>query len=135
MSTSTIWHHESSNELFSVTKSHSRFKFISRFITFDDKASRTEHWKTDNFACMRELFHLMSLATLNAYILHLCCQSMKLCNRTVEPLVSSSTIQISKQNMAYYSGVSVIQQPHIHITSCNMLASPKLPKVILLNTM
>ena len=62
MSTSTIWHHESSNELFSVTMSHSRFKFISCFITSDDKGSRTEHWKTDKFACMRELFRLMSVS-------------------------------------------------------------------------
>ena len=49
MSISTIWHHESSNDL-----------FISRFITFDDKASRAERWKTDKFACMRELFELMN---------------------------------------------------------------------------
>ena len=49
MSISTIWHHESSNDL-----------FISRFITFDGKASRAERWKTDKFACMRELFELMN---------------------------------------------------------------------------
>ena len=61
MSTSTIWHHESSNDLFSATMSHSRFKFISRFIAFDDKASRAERWKTDKFACMKELVKLMNV--------------------------------------------------------------------------
>ena len=40
---------------------HSRFKFISRFIILDDKASRAERWKTDKFACMRELFELMNV--------------------------------------------------------------------------
>ena len=58
MSTSTIWHHESSSDLLSATVSHSRFKFISRFITFDGKASRKERWKTDKFACMRKLFKM-----------------------------------------------------------------------------
>ena len=61
MSTSTIWHHASSNNFFSTTISYSRLKFISRFITFDDKASRTERWKTDQFACMSELFELMNV--------------------------------------------------------------------------
>ena len=61
MSTSTIWHHESSNDLFSATMRHSRVKFISCFITFSDKACRTERWKTDKFACMRELFELMNV--------------------------------------------------------------------------
>ena len=37
MNSSTIWHHESSNDLFSATMSNSRFKFISRLIPFDDK--------------------------------------------------------------------------------------------------
>ena len=61
ISTSAIWHHESSNDILSATMSHSRFKFISRFITFDGKASRKERWKTDKFACMRELFKLMNV--------------------------------------------------------------------------
>ena len=63
MSTSTIWRHESSDDLFSATMTHSGFKFISRFITFDDKASRTERWKTDKFACMRDLFELMNVGS------------------------------------------------------------------------
>ena len=44
-----------------ATMSHSHFKFISRVITFDDKASRKERWKTNKFACMRELFELMNV--------------------------------------------------------------------------
>ena len=61
MNSSTIWHQESSNDLFSATMSNSRFNFISRFITFDDKSSRAERWKTDKFACMRELFEMMNI--------------------------------------------------------------------------
>ena len=64
MSTSTIWHHKSSNDMFSATMSHSYFKFISCFITFIDKTSRTEHWKTDKFACMREMFELMNVGNV-----------------------------------------------------------------------
>ena len=48
---------------------------------------------------------------------------MRLCTRTVEPLVSRSTIQISQQNVAYNSGVSVIQQPRIHITPYHLLVT------------
>ena len=43
-----------------ATMSHIHFKLINRFITLDDKASRKEHWKTDKFACMRDLFELMN---------------------------------------------------------------------------
>ena len=116
MSTSTIWHHRSSNNLFSATMSHSCFKFISCFITFDDKASRTECWKTDKFACMRELFELMNVGNVKCRYP----SPMLSINETLYPYYGaiglSSAIQISQQNMAYYSGVSVIQQPHIHIT-------------------
>ena len=48
-------------DLFSASMLHSRFKFINCFITFDDKASRTECWKTDKFACIRELSELMNV--------------------------------------------------------------------------
>ena len=61
MNSSTIWHHESLNDLFSATMSNSRFKSISRFITFDDKSSRADRWKTDKFACMRNLFEMMNI--------------------------------------------------------------------------
>ena len=35
-----IWYHESSNYLFAATMSLKRFHFLTRFIEFDDKASR-----------------------------------------------------------------------------------------------
>ena len=37
-----------------------RFKFICCLITFDDKETRNDRWKTDKFACMRELFEDMN---------------------------------------------------------------------------
>ena len=37
-----------------------RFKFICHLITFTDKETRNERWKTDKFACMRELFEDMN---------------------------------------------------------------------------
>ena len=44
-----------------ATMSHIHIKLINQFITLDDKASRKEHWKTDKFACMRDLFELMNV--------------------------------------------------------------------------
>ena len=35
-----IWYHESSNDLYAVTISFKRFHFLTRFIEFDDKATR-----------------------------------------------------------------------------------------------
>ena len=32
-----------------------RFKFLCCLITFDDKETRNDRWKTDKFACVREL--------------------------------------------------------------------------------
>ena len=37
-----------------------RFKFICHLTTFDDKEARNDRWKTDKFACMRELFEDMN---------------------------------------------------------------------------
>ena len=36
------------------------FMFMSCFITFDDKEKRPDRWKTDKFACIRELFEAMN---------------------------------------------------------------------------
>ena len=33
----------------------------NRFITFDDKPTRGERWKSDKFACMREIFELFNV--------------------------------------------------------------------------
>ena len=104
MSTSTIWYHESSNGLFSATMSHNRFKFISRFITFDDKTSRAERWKTDKFAGMRELFELMGVVNAN-------CRYPSPMLSVDETLYPYCGVIGFKQ---YYSGVSVIPEPRIH---------------------
>ena len=55
-----IWNHESSHDMFTATMFENRFKFISCFITFDDEATRADRWKTDKFACIRELFEAMN---------------------------------------------------------------------------
>ena len=57
---STIWNHESAHDIFSATMSEKRFELISRFITFADKTSTAERWKSDKFACLRELFDQMN---------------------------------------------------------------------------
>ena len=93
MSTSTIWHHKSSNDLFSATMFHSRFKFITRFIAFDDKASRTDRWKTDKFACMRELFELMNADNAKCRYPLLMLSVNETLSRTVKLLISSTTIE------------------------------------------
>ena len=33
-----------------------RFHFLTRFIEFDDKASREEMWQFDKFVCISDLF-------------------------------------------------------------------------------
>ena len=55
-----IWNHESSHDIFSSTMSYNRFQFIRKFITFDDKPTRNDRWKSDKFACLRELFEMMN---------------------------------------------------------------------------
>ena len=52
----TIWHHETANDYFEAMMSLNRFVFISRFITFDEKSTRAEHWRYRKFACMRSFF-------------------------------------------------------------------------------
>ena len=51
-----IWNHESAHDKIYATMSLHRFKFICRLITFDNKETRNDRWKTDRFACMRKLF-------------------------------------------------------------------------------
>ena len=51
-----IGNHESSYDMITATMSKNRFKFISRFITFDDKLTKADRWKNDKFTCMKELF-------------------------------------------------------------------------------
>ena len=60
MDRETIWHHVSANDMFEATMSLNRFVFISRFLTFDDKPTRTECWRYDKFSCMREIMEDMN---------------------------------------------------------------------------
>ena len=55
-----IWNHESARDVFAMTMLYNRFQFIRRFITFDDKSTRGDRWKSDKFACQRELFEMMN---------------------------------------------------------------------------
>ena len=41
--------------------SENRFKFICRFVTFDNKPTRADGWKGDKFACIREYFVAMNI--------------------------------------------------------------------------
>ena len=134
-SINTIWHHESSNNLFSAPISNSCFNFISRFIPFDNKASRTERWKTDRFTCMRELFQLINVGKVKW--------------RYPSPMLSvdetlylyRGAICFKQQNpnkpakYGLFSGVSAIQQPRMQITHYHVLVIQKLSKVMLLHTM
>ena len=55
-----IWNHESAHDIFAATMSYNWFQFIGRFITFDDKSTRGDCWKSDKFACLRELFEMIN---------------------------------------------------------------------------
>ena len=52
----TVWHHESSNNLFSATMPRKHFSFLCTVIQFDDAPTRAQLWKEDKFACFREYF-------------------------------------------------------------------------------
>ena len=58
--TRDLWFHESSNDLFAAAMSWNRFHFISKFITFDNKATRDDCWKYDKYPCIREHFEMTS---------------------------------------------------------------------------
>ena len=58
MNQNIIWNHEAAHSLFGAGMSLSRFQFITRLVTFDDKATREDRWQYDKFACMREFFKL-----------------------------------------------------------------------------
>ena len=63
-----IWNHESAHDIIGATMSLYRFKFICHLITFDDKETRNDRWKTDKFACMRDL--LEDINEINARMRH-----------------------------------------------------------------
>ena len=55
-----IWNRESTHDIIGATMSLHRFQFICRLITFDDKQTQKNRWKTDKFAFMREIFEDMN---------------------------------------------------------------------------
>ena len=46
--------------MYSLLRCPKTFMFMNCFITFDDKEKRPDRWKTDKFACIRELFEAMN---------------------------------------------------------------------------
>ena len=62
----SIWYHESSCSIFPVTMSLNRFSFITRFLQFDDRSTREERKKYDNFACFRDFFEKVNENNANA---------------------------------------------------------------------
>ena len=51
---------KTSNNIFSATMSFKRFQFIHKFITFDDKSTHNDRWKSDKYAYLCELFEIMN---------------------------------------------------------------------------
>ena len=51
-----LWDKEIGPQVYNATMSRNRFKFIMRFITFDNKETRAERYKSDKFAAMRDIF-------------------------------------------------------------------------------
>ena len=47
-----------SHPIFQATMSVHRFKFLVRFLSFDDKTTRNERWQTDRFAACRTVFEM-----------------------------------------------------------------------------
>ena len=52
--TDEIFYHRSSPDIFAATMNAMRFKFLRRFIEFDDFTTRPERWQSDKFAAFRE---------------------------------------------------------------------------------
>ena len=65
MNQNVIWNHEAAHSIFGAM-SLSRFQFITRFITFDDKAAREDRWQYDKFTCMREFFEAVNVNNARA---------------------------------------------------------------------
>ena len=113
---STIWNHESAHDIFSATMSEKCFEFIGRFITFDGKTSRPERWKSDKFACLRELFEQMNENNSRW--------------RNPSELLANNTALASLQSTFYYIEVYVILLQLILSLHYHMLVNLKLLKVL-----
>ena len=55
-----LYRSPSGNPLFSAVMSESRFRFLQRMITFDDKNTRKNRHKSDRFAAFREIFEMFN---------------------------------------------------------------------------
>ena len=53
-----LWNPQIGPSVYSATVSLNRFKFILRFVTFDDPETRNERWKTDKFTAIRSIFEI-----------------------------------------------------------------------------
>lgn len=51
-----LWDKEIGPKIYNATMSMNRYKFIMRFVTFDNKETRAERYKKDKFAAMRNFF-------------------------------------------------------------------------------
>ena len=76
-----------------------------RFITFDEKSTRAEHWRYDKFACMQSFFE-----SFNENIHQVTLLLTKLCTHIVEELDSNSIILASQPNMGFYIARFVMLQ-------------------------
>ena len=54
-STSKLWG-ENGHPVFTATMSKKRFDFLNSKVSFDDKETREERWKSDRFAAIRDIF-------------------------------------------------------------------------------
>ena len=53
-----LYRSHTGSPLFGAVKAESRFLFLKRVITFDDKNTRKDHHKSDRFAAFREIFEM-----------------------------------------------------------------------------
>ena len=51
-----VYFHKSRNPIYKTTMGINRFKFLVRYIQFDDFTTRPQQWKSDHFAAFREFF-------------------------------------------------------------------------------
>ena len=61
LSREEIWDHESGNDLFAGTFSQNRFKFTNWLMTFDDKPTWRERWKSIRFVAIWRIFKMSKI--------------------------------------------------------------------------
>ena len=58
--TQEIWSHEGSNDIFSAAMLLNKFQFICKFVTFNDKLTHGDRWKSDKYACWLDLLKMVN---------------------------------------------------------------------------